>query len=99
MSPSKGLDVSFFAHLGIYLAINLKTVRFWFVAMSAIFNDLNLIIGHDTLYIEDVFPSFEHNTTHSLVRSDFCALVWVFGLLKEAHLLMEGFSWHVWNFS
>jgi hypothetical protein len=23
------------------------------------------------IYIEDVFPSFGHNTTHSLVRSDF----------------------------
>jgi hypothetical protein len=23
------------------------------------------------IYIEDVFPSFEHNTTHNLVRSDF----------------------------
>jgi hypothetical protein len=54
----------------------------------AIFNDLILIIGHDTLYIEDVFPSFEHNnTTHSLVRSDFCALVWVFGLFKGGALV------------
>ena len=55
--------------------------------MTTIFNDLILIRGHDTLYMEEFFPHFEYNTTHSLVRSDFCALVWVFGLFKGGALV------------
>jgi hypothetical protein len=35
------------------------------------------------IYIEDVFPSFEHNTTHSLVRSQFLRpTLGIFGVLK-----------------
>jgi hypothetical protein len=44
------------------------------------------------------FPHLKITQQLTVVRSDFCALVWVFDLLKEAHLLMEGFSWHILAF-
>jgi hypothetical protein len=58
--------------------------------LSANFYDLKLIKGHDTLYIEDVFPSFEHNTSLTLVvRSDFCTLLGLLAYLRKAHLFGE----------
>jgi hypothetical protein len=51
------------------------------------------------IYIEDVFPSFGHNITHSLVRSYSLRPTRVILVFKEAHLFMEDFSWHLWHFS
>ena len=52
------------------------------------------------IYIEDVFPSFGHNTTHSLVRSkNLCPSLGNFGVLSKVLLLEEDFSWHLWHFS
>ena len=52
------------------------------------------------IYIEDVFPSFGHNITHSLVRSqNLRPGLGDFGVLSEALLFEEDFSWHLWHFS
>jgi hypothetical protein len=44
------------------------------------------------------FPHLKRTQQLTLVRSEFCTLVWVFDLLKEVHLLMEGFSWYILAF-
>ena len=43
------------------------------------------------VYIEDVFPSFGHNTTHSLVRSDFLRPTRVNLVFKLGALVLGGF--------
>jgi hypothetical protein len=46
------------------------------------------------------FPHLNITQQLTLVRSDFCTLIRVFGLFKsEAHLLMGGFSWHIYGIS
>jgi len=64
-----------------------KQYGFWFVALLAIFNDLILIIGHDTLYIEEFYPHFDitHNSLSCKVW--FLHPTWVFGLLKWGALV------------
>jgi hypothetical protein len=56
--------------------------------------------GHGLIYIEDVFPSFEHNITHSLVRDSSCALLLGnFGVLSEALLFLRRISLGIYGVS
>jgi hypothetical protein len=66
-------------------------------ALSAVLNDLILLIeGHEIIYIEDVLPSFYHNTTCSLVRVTFLALVLVFLLFWSEAQLLGGLFFGMW---
>jgi hypothetical protein len=48
------------------------------------------------IYIEDVLPSFEHNTTFSLVRVTSLALVLVFLSFWSEAQLLGGLSFGIW---
>jgi hypothetical protein len=59
-------------------------MRYCNVSLVDCFDDLILLIkGHEIIYIEDVLPSFDHNTTCSLLERYLLALVLVYSSLLE----------------
>jgi hypothetical protein len=64
------------------------------------FYDLKSKIRSLIHYILRVFTLIlSSRITHSLVRSDFSALLGFLDDLREAHLLKEEIFWHLWCFS
>jgi hypothetical protein len=59
-------------------------IRYCNVILVDCFDDLILLIkGHEIIYIEDVLPSFYHNTNLLSWRDIFLALVLVYSSLLE----------------